>query len=150
VDNIVSSYKLSPQAHYMVDRMAESEKTLLEAVNKLSMKFDSYDKHLTSLGSNIANVQSQVDLSIKSIQTLQQDQVVLVKSMNAVGSEIPGSNGSSGLMGSSPGSASAIPVMTPYPPPQPPKGDLNSQTFHPFSFGKGTLPIEGDFDHMCH
>jgi hypothetical protein len=53
-----SSYKPGPLARYLVDRMVESEKTLLEAVNKLSVKFDSYDKCLTSLGSNIAKVQS--------------------------------------------------------------------------------------------
>jgi hypothetical protein len=66
-----SSYKPGPLARYLVDRMVESEKTLLEAVNKLSVKFDSYDKCLTSLGSNIAKVQSQVDLFMKSIRALQ-------------------------------------------------------------------------------
>jgi hypothetical protein len=54
--------------------MTESEKTLLEAMNKLSEKMDSYDKRLTSLGSEVSKVQSQVDLSMKSIQALQKEQ----------------------------------------------------------------------------
>jgi N12 class adenine-specific DNA methylase len=54
-------YKPGPQARYLVDKMADLEKTLLEAVNKLSEKMDVYDKRLTTLGSDIAKVQSQVD-----------------------------------------------------------------------------------------
>jgi hypothetical protein len=53
---MVGSYKPGPHAHYLVNRMAESKKTLLEAVNKLSAKFDSHDKHLPSLGSDITKV----------------------------------------------------------------------------------------------
>jgi hypothetical protein len=51
---------------YLVERMSESEKHLLEAVYKLSKKMDTYDKRITLLGSNISKVQSQVDLSMKS------------------------------------------------------------------------------------
>jgi hypothetical protein len=50
--------------------MSESEKHLLEAVHKFSEKMDAYDKRLTMLGSDISKVQSQVDLSMKSIQVL--------------------------------------------------------------------------------
>jgi hypothetical protein len=38
--------------------MLESEKTLLEAVAKLSEKMDAYDKHITLMGSNLSEVQS--------------------------------------------------------------------------------------------
>jgi prefoldin subunit 5 len=64
-----------PQASYLVERMLESEKTLLEAVAKLSEKMDAYDKHITSMGSNLSEVQSQVDLSLSSIQALQHEQI---------------------------------------------------------------------------
>jgi hypothetical protein len=67
----VAAYKPSPQACYLVDRMSESEKTLLDVVAKLSEKIDSYDKRITSMGSNISKVQSQGDLSMRSIQALQ-------------------------------------------------------------------------------
>jgi hypothetical protein len=38
--------------------MTKSEKTLLDAVAKLSEKIDSYDKHIMVLGSDISKVQS--------------------------------------------------------------------------------------------
>jgi hypothetical protein len=44
--------------------MSESEKTVFDAVHKLSEKMDDYNKHLTSLTSDVAKVQSQVDLSM--------------------------------------------------------------------------------------
>jgi hypothetical protein len=75
---------------------------------------------------------------------------VLMKSVNAVGSGTSGSSGSTSLMGSSLSSTAATPIMTPSPPPYHPEGDLSSQTFHPFSYGKGTNPVEGDSDHRCH
>jgi hypothetical protein len=49
--------------------MIESEQNLVEAMNKPSAKIDSYDKLITTLGSDISMVQSQVDLSMCSIQT---------------------------------------------------------------------------------
>jgi peptidoglycan hydrolase CwlO-like protein len=63
-------YKPGPQVRYRVERMIESAKTLLHAVAKLSEKMDSYDKRITSLGSDLAKVQSQVDLSMRFIQAL--------------------------------------------------------------------------------
>jgi hypothetical protein len=50
----MSSYKPGPQARYLVDKMADSEKMLLEAISKLSKKFDVYDKRLTSMGSDVS------------------------------------------------------------------------------------------------
>jgi hypothetical protein len=38
----------------LVDKMTDSEKTLLEAISKLSKKFDVYDKRLTSMGSDVS------------------------------------------------------------------------------------------------
>jgi hypothetical protein len=38
--------------------MADSEKTVLDAIAKLTEKVDAYDKRLTVMGSNISNVQS--------------------------------------------------------------------------------------------
>jgi hypothetical protein len=48
----------------LVAQMSESEKTVLDAVHKLSEKMGDYNKHLTSLTSDVAKVQSQVDLSM--------------------------------------------------------------------------------------
>jgi hypothetical protein len=73
VDNTTSSYKPSPQARYLVEKMSKSEKNLVEAVNRLAAKMDSYDQRFTSLGSDISKIQSQVDLLMHSIQVLQEE-----------------------------------------------------------------------------
>jgi hypothetical protein len=66
-------YKPGSQVRYIVGRMPDSGKHLLEAVNKLSEKLDSYDRRITSLELDLSKVQSQVDLSMKSIQVLQKE-----------------------------------------------------------------------------
>jgi prefoldin subunit 5 len=53
--------------------MSKSEKNLVEAVNRLAAKMDSYDQRFTSLGSDISKIQSQVDLLMHSIQVLQEE-----------------------------------------------------------------------------
>jgi hypothetical protein len=40
---MASSYKLGPQDCYLVEKMSELEKNLVEAVNRLAAKMDSYD-----------------------------------------------------------------------------------------------------------
>jgi hypothetical protein len=68
----------------------------------LSEKMDLYDKCFSSFGSDLSKVQSQVDLSMKSIQALQKEQVLLVQTMNhpRVGG-FPASRESGGVMGAS-------------------------------------------------
>jgi hypothetical protein len=125
----VTLYKPGPQARYLVERMSESEKHLLEAVYKLSKKMDTYDKRITLLGSNISKVQSQVDLSMKSFQVLQKEKVVLLSSVaNLAGGVLPGHAGASGVMGSSPmqsgtPSSTSLPPQSPIPAPTHNSGD---------------------------
>jgi CRISPR/Cas system Type II protein with McrA/HNH and RuvC-like nuclease domain len=123
VVSTVQVYKPSPQARYLVDQMTESEKHVFEAVGKLSEKMDMYDKRLTAFGSEMSKVQSQVDLAMKSIQVLQKEQVVLLKSINNQGTgSRSGSMESTGVMGSSPlpGGSTVSPTSQPSPPlPQP-------------------------------
>jgi hypothetical protein len=101
VDNTTSSYKPGPQAHYLVEKMSESEKNLVEAVNKLAVKMDSYDKRFTSLGSDISKIQSHVNLSMHSIQALQKVQVLLLHAVNPIGPST-GPMNINGVMGFSP------------------------------------------------
>jgi hypothetical protein len=56
VGSTVESYKPGPRARYLDAKMSDSEKTLLDAVNKLSEKFDSYDKRLTIMGSDLSKI----------------------------------------------------------------------------------------------
>jgi hypothetical protein len=101
VDNTTSSYKPGPQARYLVEKMSESEKNLVEAVNKLAVKMDYYDKRFTSLGSDISKIQSQVNLSMHSIQALQKVQVLLLHAVNPIGPST-GPMNINGVMGFSP------------------------------------------------
>jgi hypothetical protein len=68
---------------YLVAKMSGSEKIILEAMNKLTERFDSYDKRITTLGSNLAKVQSQVDLSLCSIEVVLKEQIVLLEVANS-------------------------------------------------------------------
>jgi hypothetical protein len=89
--------------------MAESKQTLLDALNQLSEKMDSYDQRLTTLGSDLSKVQSQVDLSLRSIQVLQKEQVLLLKSVHpAGGGGSLGATNSNSVIGASP----TLPIST--------------------------------------
>jgi hypothetical protein len=119
-DTMTSSYKPGPQACFLVDRMLETETKLLEAISRLSEKLDSFDKHITSMGSDVAKVQSQMDLSMRSIQALQKEQVILLQAMNSTGAVgVSGSN--NGVMGSFLATQDAIPT----PPVQPLSGQMH-------------------------
>jgi hypothetical protein len=109
--------------------MSDSEKNLLEAISKLSEKFDSYDQRLTSMGSDVSKVQAQLDLYMWSIQALQKEQVLLVKTMQ--GSSYAGHQGASdsdGVMGASPSTS----VQTPPPP--------STSRQHGYSRNSGSTP----------
>jgi hypothetical protein len=56
-NTMMTSYKSGPQARYLVDKMSESEVKLVD-VTRLSEKMESYDKCITTLGSDISKVQS--------------------------------------------------------------------------------------------
>jgi hypothetical protein len=120
--SMVTLYKHGPQVRYLVEKMSDSEKHLLDVVTKLSEKIDAYDRRLTSMGSDIAKVHSQVDLSMKLIQVLQKEQVLLQQPVtNPVSSGRPGPVRGSGVMGSSPSlSGSPSSAMLPYQSPVPP------------------------------
>jgi hypothetical protein len=66
-------------------------------------KMDLYDRRLTSMCSDISKVQSQVDLSMRSIQALQKEQLVLLQSVNPAGiGGVPGPSLNSGVLGTTP------------------------------------------------
>jgi hypothetical protein len=124
---MANPYQPSPQARYIVETMFESEKNLLEAVHKLTEKINAQDKRLTTLGSVFSKVQSQVDLSLKSIQALQQEQILLVKSVRVQrAGGLPGSLDDCGVMGSSPQSATLSGQPAPPPPNQVHHHQVNS------------------------
>jgi hypothetical protein len=112
VGRTASSYKPGPQGCYLVDRMSDFEKTLLEAISKLSEKFDLYDKRLTYIGSDVSKVQALVDLLMRSIQALQKEQILLVRTMQgSSGSGHQGASDLGGPMGASPTSPTPAPPV---------------------------------------
>jgi hypothetical protein len=118
---------------YLVDKMAESKKTLIDAMNKLSEKIDGYDNHVSSISSDVSKVQSQVDLAMWSIPILQKEQVLPVKSIAGGGGSSTSAN-SVGVMGTAPSSSpsDSSPAVQPQ---QPQSGDhtasLHLQFGHP-------------------
>jgi hypothetical protein len=97
--------------------MAELEQNLIEVVNRLSGKMDSYEKHITTIGSDLSKVQSQVDLSMLSIQALQKKQVLLLQAINSPGNS-SGSGNTQGVIGQAPAtmqtiSSSSVPPSPP-------------------------------------
>jgi hypothetical protein len=123
----------------VIDRMTESEKTLLEAIAKLSEKIDSYDKRIVSMGLDIAKVQSQMDLSMRSIQALQKEQIILVKAVH-------GSASSGGVIGSAPASMRADSSSQGPPLPHVGAGNNNSSPPSVAAHDQGS----GDVDHRRH
>jgi hypothetical protein len=106
-------YKPGSQVRYIVGRMPDSGKHLLEAVNKLSEKLDSYDRRITSLELDLSKVQSQVDLSMKSIQVLQKEVAKFHRGGGGINPLI--SRTTSGVIGSSPtgeGINTALPLSS--------------------------------------
>jgi hypothetical protein len=95
-------------ARYLADRMAEPKQNLIEAINKLSGKKQNIHKRITTLGSDLSKVQSQVDLSMRSIQALQKKHVLLLQTISP---GISGASGSSnGVIGKAPATSSS-PVL---------------------------------------
>jgi hypothetical protein len=111
---MAASYKPSPQLRFLVVKMSDPEKKSLEAVQRFSEKMVVQDKCLTSLGTDLSKVQSQMDLSMKSIQVLQQEQIKLVKVVRVPGmGGTPTSGGSDDIMGPSLTATSSEPVHHP-------------------------------------
>jgi hypothetical protein len=96
------------------------------------------------MGSDVVKVQSHVDFSMRSIQALQKEQVILLQAMNWMGA-VGVSGSSSGVMGSSPATQGAIPT----PPVQPPSGQLhgNSSSMSLSQSGGSSVMGHMDTDH---
>jgi hypothetical protein len=72
---MVVQYKPGPQAHFLVERMAESEKTVLEVLSKLTDKMTSVERKLESYHGDLTAVQTKVDLMMRSNSLVQQEQI---------------------------------------------------------------------------
>jgi phage-related minor tail protein len=76
-------YKPGPQAHYLVEKMAASEKTVVDALSTLTEKLASLEKKVDSYGGDLGKVQEKVDLAMQSISLVQQEQVQVAKTLRS-------------------------------------------------------------------
>jgi hypothetical protein len=76
-------YKPGPQAHYLVEKMAASEKTVVDALSALTEKLASLEKKVDSYGGDLGKVQEKVDLAMQSISLVQQEQVQVAKTLRS-------------------------------------------------------------------
>jgi hypothetical protein len=99
----MASYKPGPQARYLVGKMAESEKALVSAISSLTEKLASLEKSVASYGAELGQVQTKVDLTMQSISLVQQEQVLVAKSLKTLSSGAASSQADTRIMGPSPG-----------------------------------------------
>jgi hypothetical protein len=71
-------YKPGPQARYLVAKMAESEKSVVDALSTLTEQMLSLEKKVDSHGTDLRKV-AKVDLAMQSISLVQQEQVNVAK-----------------------------------------------------------------------
>jgi hypothetical protein len=124
-----SLYKPRPQACYLVEKMAESEKALVDAISALMEKMASLEKSVVSYKAELGQVQMKVDLTMQSISLVQQEQVMVAKSLKTLSNGETPSQADTGVMG---------PRMPPpvagrqHQPPQPPDSSQRpTQVIHP-------------------
>jgi CII-binding regulator of phage lambda lysogenization HflD len=66
----VASYKPGPQARYLVDKMMESEKSIHEALSRLTSQLVTIERKVDSNTTDLGQVQEKVDLVMTTISVL--------------------------------------------------------------------------------
>jgi hypothetical protein len=117
-------YKPSPQARYLVDRVAESEKNIHDAFSQLTSQLASIEKKVDSTMVDLGKVQEKVNLAISKVQ---EEQVLAAKQLKPTSSSMPGA----GVMGPAPTQASSASVPMNSPPSPPPDRFLQKKQVNP-------------------
>jgi CII-binding regulator of phage lambda lysogenization HflD len=66
----VASYKPGPQARYLVDKMMESEKSIHEALSRLTSQLVTIERKVDSNTTDLGQVREKVDLVMTTISVL--------------------------------------------------------------------------------
>jgi flagellin-like hook-associated protein FlgL len=74
-EGATGSYKPGPQAWFLVSRMEQLEKSLLNSIAKLIEQLHSMDQKVDKFSGELGAVQTKVDLAMSSISLVQQGQV---------------------------------------------------------------------------
>jgi hypothetical protein len=115
------SYEPGPQVHYLVERMAESEKAVVEALSALTEKLASLEKEVDSYGGDLRRVQTKVDLAMQSISLVQLKQITVAKHLKLLSGTIPTTSSGDAVMRPGPGATSSS--LAGLQQPQPPLSD---------------------------
>jgi septation ring formation regulator EzrA len=94
----VAPYKPGPQAHYLVDKRAESEKNIQDVLSWLTSQLASIEKKVGSMAVGLSKVQEKVDLAMTTISLVQEEQV-LVANQSRARSSSSSALGGDGIMG---------------------------------------------------
>jgi hypothetical protein len=70
----VVDYKPGLQARFLIDRMAESEKSLHEALSKLTSQLPFIEKKVDGNSTDLGTVREKVNLSMASINVVREEQ----------------------------------------------------------------------------
>jgi hypothetical protein len=114
-------YKPGPQVCFLVEKMADSEKTIVDALSALTEKLTSLEKKVDSYGGDLGRVQVKVGLAMQSISLVQQEQITVAKHLKLLGGSTTAPSQGDGMMGprSSADSTSSVSRQHPPPPPSP-------------------------------
>jgi hypothetical protein len=116
-------YKPDPQARYLIVKMMESEKSVVDASSTLLEQMLSL-KNVDSYGEDLQKVQAKVNLAMQSISLVQQEQVNVPKSFKLHMGSTPTTRTNSRVMGPSLGMPTTSSVGLHQPPSPPPSGNL--------------------------
>jgi hypothetical protein len=120
---VAALYKPGPQARYLVEKMAESKKAVVEALSALIEKLASLEKRVDSYGGDLKRVQAKVDLVMQFISMVQQEKITVAKHLKLQSRTISTPSPGDDMMGPGPGTTPSS-LAGPQQPPPPPSDNL--------------------------
>jgi DNA anti-recombination protein RmuC len=112
----MASFKLGPQARYLVKKMTEWEKNIHEVMSRLTSQLVAIECKVDSNAADMGQVQEKVDLVMTTINAVQNKQVQVVNQLK-LSSAASGVPGGDGIIGVAHVSTSSANMRSPTPPP---------------------------------
>jgi hypothetical protein len=101
----VTPYKPGPQACFLIDKMAGSEKSIQEVLTKLVAHLDSIERKVDLTTVDLGKVHEKVDLTMSSLSVIQEEQVQVHKQLQTM-LVAKGTSHDDNIMGATPTSTS--------------------------------------------
>jgi CII-binding regulator of phage lambda lysogenization HflD len=80
----VAAYKTGLQARFLVDRMAESEKSIHKALTKLMSQLESIEKKVNNNSVDLGTVREKVNLVMTSISLVKEEEAQVARQLKSV------------------------------------------------------------------